>query len=134
MELHLPAVVLVLVLAASIDCASYTEFLNRHVKPGMAASECNKVMTDRKINSFLSCKPINTFIKAEGSVVAEVCDAKGTHLADNLYKSVDEFDVIDCVKKKWSISCEYTGEAKKLRVIVICDDKKKPIHFERVEA
>ncbi|XP_039667393.1 ribonuclease pancreatic-like [Perca fluviatilis] len=110
-------------------------FTKQHIGKEMQKDDCINVIKGREIKKDDGrCKWSNTFIRAPLEDVKAVCQT-GKRVG-NYYQSTTPFDLIDCqqtkeMAAKKELPCEYNGEFKAERFIVIgCDKYGSPVHFQ----
>ncbi|XP_043934939.1 uncharacterized protein LOC122807980 [Protopterus annectens] len=117
---------------------AYQKFLRQHLDPSVRNGDdtyCNKEIAQRDIRNNkdgkLPCKEKNTFIHATEKEVKLVCEQKP--FKDELRESHLKFHITVCERKtkseKWP--CKYLATDREAHIIIACNKKGEPIHFER---
>lgn len=118
---------------------NFRNFKRRHLasknEQGSDSFCTTKVRQRRK-----TCQPINSFVFSNPREVISVCRNAGVQIPNsNLYKSTNLFRMVDCKKTDPNANppnCIYTAEnTNEQRYIILeCNQRKLPIHFEGSEA
>ncbi|TDH13518.1 hypothetical protein EPR50_G00033360 [Perca flavescens] len=116
------------------------KFINQHINEEMNNNDCTKVMNDRGITDYNgNCKLMNTFIGAPIGTVRDICGTGGQKYFNkkkpgvrDLRKSRAPFNIVVCrLKDATAAPCEYEGAAYNRHIVVACDVKGDPVHFDR---
>ncbi|XP_031167083.1 ribonuclease-like 3 [Sander lucioperca] len=103
----------------------------------MNRKSCDAVIKQRKISETNSkkCKKENTFISASYGIVQKICGDEGEPYPgnQNLRISLKKFRVVNCKcnKNKSLPHCKCRGSDANLRIVISCDNKGNPVHYEK---
>ncbi|KAK1152042.1 hypothetical protein AOXY_G31595 [Acipenser oxyrinchus oxyrinchus] len=118
--------------------ASFRDFKKRHIagrNENGSGNFCTRKIRHRHIYLNGRCKYLNTFVFADDNDVINVCRNQGYPISNNLYKSRNQFRIVDCKnanQNRRPPNCTYTAQNANawLYIVVACDNNMLPVHFE----
>ncbi|XP_067388348.1 angiogenin-like isoform X2 [Emydura macquarii macquarii] len=137
------------VLGASASQEQYERFRLQHIDPkpkGRDDAYCNRRMrwmmtNDKRMTGGKEkvCKETNTFIHVNSDRITEVCTPeKGkdyrTKTGQLMRQSTDSFQVTNCKHHggKPILNCEYRASKDSRKIIIACDEARRPVHLDDI--